>query len=152
MSTTVILRAIYSCTLFTSDEEYPMEWGGFCDPYNPWGTADEEPRDNYHVEGDEAVEVELPIDEAVRFVEDFPGGVWELNQECQPEQSPRTGVYTQVTLHVSGPGADDALDLVGPFCEHTSCHDRATTEVRRVPLCGRHAEEHRSFTQMRSKS
>lgn len=42
--TTVTLTATYDCVWWPPDEDPdPITWGGFCDPCNPWGTADDDP-------------------------------------------------------------------------------------------------------------
>lgn len=98
------LRATYSCDYWPDDGvDYPVHWHGWCDPHNPWGSANSWPRtydDPEFVEGDEPIEVVLPLAEAVEFIAEFPGGVWDL---CEGEHSQdyRTGVYTEVTLHVA---------------------------------------------------
>lgn len=98
--------------------EDPAQWGGWCDPCNPWGTlyGDDEYRaddetDSYGRNGP-PVEITLPVGEAARFLADFPGGVWDL---CEGESSANlsTGVDVSVTAHVDGPGAVAALTLAG---------------------------------------
>lgn len=111
---TVTIRATYDCTYWPSDEPdtEPAQWGGWCDPDNPWGTADDryDPDDTADAYGrGEPIEIELEPDDAVTFLVDFPGAIWDTGIECDPEQDYRTGVYTSVTAHVSGPDAEDVL-------------------------------------------
>lgn len=97
--------------------EDPAQWGGWCDPSNPWGSigGDDEYRadDNGEDYGrGEPVDVVLPVAEAAGFLAGFPGGVWDL---CEGESSPnyRTGVDVSVSAHADGPGAVAALTLAG---------------------------------------
>ena len=39
--------------------------------------------------------------EAVEFIGEFPGAVWDLHDDCESSPNYRTGVDTQVTLHVA---------------------------------------------------
>ena len=115
----VTIRATYQCDYWPNacdgcGAENPAEWGGYCDPANPWGTAD----DTYDPDaaGDEIGEpvlIVLPVYAAAKFLADFPGAVWELETECEASQNYRTGVHTRVTAHVDGPGAPAALELAG---------------------------------------
>lgn len=116
------LRATYTCWWWPTDEPDtdPWTWGGFCDPQNPWGTADDTPREVYSVDGDEPIELHLPVYEAAEFIRDFPGAVWDLRDMCDmcaPDQSFRNGAYTNVTLHVSGDAGETALELASVLME-----------------------------------
>jgi hypothetical protein len=113
MIPTVTLRATYTCWWWPSDEPDTdhWTWGGWCDPRNPWGTADDEPRETYDVEGDEPIELVLPIYEAAEFIRDFPGAVWDWHDDCDASQNYVNGAYTTVTLHVSGEGEVAALNI-----------------------------------------
>ena len=111
----VILRATYEGVLFPEEDDKciysdPFIWRGWCDPENPWGTLDDEPRDQYSVD-DEPIELILPPYQAAEFIRDFPGAVWDLHTDCDPSQNYRTGVWTTVTLHVSGEAAETALAI-----------------------------------------
>lgn len=115
----VTLRATYTCWWWPSDEPDTdhWTWGGWCDPQNPWGTADDEPREQYHVEGDEPIDLFLPVYQAAEFIRDFTGGVWDLQTESDPDQNFRNGAYTNVTLHVVGEAAPAALELATSLME-----------------------------------
>lgn len=94
-----------------SPAEYPAQWGGWCDPANPWGTADDDrPTDDGFDHG-EPIVLTLPIYTAAEFLAAFPGAIWDTDVECEPSQNYGTGVYTTVTAHVDGPGATAALVL-----------------------------------------
>jgi hypothetical protein len=167
----IVLRATYDCDWWPpGDDEDPVQWGGFCDPNNPWGTAWDDPpgdptclhcgeplhyRHGHHsgckvrgatgwlvsdrddigpwdepepdecehrpewpamIGDDLPTEISLPFEEAVEFIVAFPGGVWDLS-ESEHDQDFRTGVYTAVTLHVSGEAADTALEAAGLIME-----------------------------------
>lgn len=113
----VTIRATYDCTYFPPDEEDAAQWGGWCDPSNPWGSigGDDEYRaddaDEAYGRG-EPVELALTIGEAVDFLADFPGGIWD-SREAESSPNYRTGVDVSVTAHVDGPGAVAALTLAG---------------------------------------
>lgn len=110
MIPTVTFTATYECVYWPDPEDdTPMTWGGWCDPHNPWGTADDDIPGAVEFD-DEPITVELPIWQAAEFIVDFPGGVWDM-RDCDPSENYRTGVSTQVTLHVAGPGADAALEI-----------------------------------------
>jgi hypothetical protein len=120
MTPLATLRATFECVQWPEDEEDPLIWHGWCDPRNPWGTADTDPPDSPSIWGSDAgssepIELELPIYEAAEFIRDFPGGVWD-HTESESEQSWRSGVWTSVTLHVSGIGGDAAIAIA--FCDH----------------------------------
>ena len=98
---TVTMRATYDCVLWHGEDDY-SEWGGYCDPENPWGTADDEYDESDESDAygrGEPIVLELPFDDAVEFIRDFPGAVWDLHDHCDASQN-RTGVWTRVTLHV----------------------------------------------------
>lgn len=69
--------------------EDPIERRGWVDPKNPWGSF----------EYDEPSEIVVGIADAVAFVRDFPGGVWDYS-ESEAEQDVRTGEWKSVMLHV----------------------------------------------------
>lgn len=110
----VTFRATYECYYWPDDgQENPWTWHGYCDPCNPWGTLNDDvpaaPSIWGTVAGDEPIEYTLPIWQAAEFIANFPGGVWDLQWECQPDQNYRTGVYSDVTLHMDGDGAEAAM-------------------------------------------
>jgi hypothetical protein len=115
----ITLRATYSCDLSLGEDDI-AEWGGFCDPANPWGTADDDynPDAPPHDPNDEPIiltEADFDtLDDIVTFVRDFPGAVWDVVHDCDSSQNMRTGVYTRVTLHVDGPIAVDVLNAAYP--------------------------------------
>ena len=116
MHPTVKLRATYDCVSWGQDvdgcpDTDPTTWGGFCDPRNPWGTADDDLPDSLPYDGGEPIEIELPIYEAAQFIFDFPGAIWDLEIECDPSHNYRTGVASTVVLHVDGQGAPAALEI-----------------------------------------
>lgn len=126
------MRATYTCWWWPSSEPDSdhWTWGGYCDPSNPYGTLDKEPREQYHVEGDEPiVESFDDRDEAVKFIVDFPGGVWDL-AEGEPEQDYRTGVYYEVTLHVDDV---DLLNEAGAILEARRAERRRRLESSHIP-------------------
>lgn len=114
MQPTVTFRATYQCYYWPDDgQEHPFTWNGYCDPHNPWGTLSEDIPANPSIRGttpenDEPIEVTMPIWEAAEFIDRFPGGVWDLQWECQTDQNYRTGVWSNVTLHMTGDGAEAA--------------------------------------------
>lgn len=103
----VNFTATFECVHWDDDdngdpEPDPTVWGGFCDPTNPWGTAD----DDLPTYEDwakpfigEPIVLTLPMDEAVDFALDFTGAVWDLVHDCESSPNWRTGVDTTVTLH-----------------------------------------------------
>ncbi len=101
-------RATFSETEWEDDEPdtEPIITHGFTDPNNPWGGLDAEmPEDccgedaaRFIEENADVVEFET-LEEAVEFMADFPGGIWDYS-ESESEQDYRTGVYREVTLHV----------------------------------------------------
>jgi hypothetical protein len=101
----VRMRATYDCVYWPDPEDDdPAQWGGWCDPHNPWGSlwGDDEydPDDDSDAYGrGEPIEIVLPLNEAVEFVCDFPGAVWDL-WEGESSVNYRTGVDVSVTLHV----------------------------------------------------
>lgn len=125
MIPTVTFTATYECTYWPDPEgDEPLCWGGWCDPHNPWGTSNDDIPEQWDTMTTERpITIELPIWQAAEFIRDFPGGVWELGRECDPSENYRTGVTTQVTLHVSGPGADAALEI-----------EQRLTQIRRATI------------------
>lgn len=118
MIPTVTFTATYECVYWPEPEDCdPHVWGGWCDPDNPWGTADDDiPFDDLVAIGGirdygEPITTELPIWQAGDFIASFPGAVWDWQNDCDPSENYRTGVSTRVTLHVAGPGADAALEI-----------------------------------------
>jgi hypothetical protein len=94
----------------------PAQWGGWCDPANPWGTTD----DTYRPDSEDPaygasdpIGLALPIGEAIEFLREFPGAIWDTAQECEASPNYRTGVDTRVMAHVDGPLAPLALALAG---------------------------------------
>lgn len=137
----VTLRATFTEWEWESDEPDtdPTIVHGWADPNNPWGGLDVIPPDDlcgepYAAWVDENVKtiefsddepdefdgewqddgtwrIHCALDRAAAFIDDFPGGVWDL-REANPEQDYRTGVYREVTLHVEAePTAFDRLLL-----------------------------------------
>lgn len=99
-----------------SPAEDPAQWGGWCDPANPWGTADDwySPDDDGDAYGrGEPIELELTIWDAAEVLRDFPGAIADTSLESEAGENYRTGVDTRVMAHVSGPGALAALELAG---------------------------------------
>lgn len=118
MIPTVTFTATYDCVYWPDPEDdTPMTWGGWCDPHNPWGTSNDDIPEQWDTSTtEEPITVELPIWQAAEFIRDFPGGVWDVSL-CCPSENYRTGVSTQVTLHVAGPGADAALEIAHQLIE-----------------------------------
>lgn len=117
----VTFRATYDCYYWPSVvSDDPYHWHGWCDPHNPWGTANDDIPANPSIwgtsDGSEPIEVTMPIWEAAQFITDFPGSVWDMT-DCGSEQNYRTGVYTSVTLHVTGTGDVAAMELAHQFME-----------------------------------
>lgn len=112
----VTLRATYDCHYFPEGSDDPAEWGGWCNPANPWGTmyGDDEydPNDTGPAYGRNSPpdEIVLPVYSAAEFVRDFPGGVWDF-AEGESEMNFHSGVWRSVTLHLSGAGAETALAI-----------------------------------------
>jgi hypothetical protein len=108
MNLPIYLRATFTEWLWESDEPDtdPTVTDGYCDPSNPWGGFDVEVPEGlcgpaftaWQIENVDHAEC-ATLSEAVHFVVDFPGGVWNY-QESDPEQDYRTGAYREVTLHV----------------------------------------------------
>ena len=96
-----------------TEDTAPAEWGGYCDPWNPWGTADDtfDPDGDHYFDRGERFERIETVWGAAELIAEFPGAVWELETECEPSPNYRTGVDTRVTLHVDGPGGAAALEL-----------------------------------------
>lgn len=92
----------------------PADWGGYCDPSNPWSTLDDEYRSgrSYNDPDDDPIPVVLPVYAAAEFLAQFPGGVWDAT-ESEAEMGMTTGVWRRVTAHVDGPGATAALEIFG---------------------------------------
>lgn len=100
MTNIIRVRATFDAYRWVDDEQdYPHERGGWVDPSNPWGSFEQD-RDDDSAEPD-TVEFET-IREAVEFLREFPGGIWDIGQECEPEQDYRTGEWKAVTAHVDG--------------------------------------------------
>lgn len=102
----ITLRATYSEVSWPDESEDYEEESGYTDPSNPWGGLDSEVPEGLCGEAfsawvDENVTAYTceSLSEAVHFVVDFPGGVWDY-REAEAEQDYRTGVYRSVTLHV----------------------------------------------------
>jgi len=77
--------------------EIPREAHGWVDPMNPWGSLEQDVDDD-SCPPDSVV---LPFGEAIDFLLDFPGGVWEVT-DCEPSVDWRTGRSKSVTAHVDG--------------------------------------------------
>lgn len=94
-----------------SSEDY-TERGGWVDPANPWGSFEQDSNDD----SCEPEAVLLPFGEAVEFLAEFPGGIWNYS-ESDSEQNLRTGEYKRVTAHVPDEWEAllfAALDVVAP--------------------------------------
>lgn len=83
----------------------PIERRGWVNPSNPWGSF-EQMTDDDSADPDS---VELPFGEALEFLADFPGGIWDYC-EGESEENYRTGESKAVTAHVDGPG--DSVELL----------------------------------------
>lgn len=111
----ITIRATYDCTYWPDPEPDtdPAQWGGWCDPSNPWGTADDtyDEHDTADAYGrGEPIDLVMTPAEAIDFLVDFPGSIWDTYIECDPSQDYRTGVYTTVIAHIEGPEATTVLD------------------------------------------
>lgn len=79
-----------------TDGDLPIEQDhGWVDPANPWGSFEQDVYDD----SCEPAIVELPLAEAVEFLRDFPGGIWNY-REAEAEQDFRTGRCKRVNAHV----------------------------------------------------
>ena len=97
----------------STPSETPLERGGWVDPFNPWGSFEQDGNDD-SCEPDEAL---LPFAEALELLRDFPGGIWDYCQ-AEMDQNFRTGEWKEVTAHMDGPEPlvallFDALEVVG---------------------------------------
>lgn len=104
----ITMTATYSDTEWESDEPDtdPTITSGFTDPRNPWGGFHSEVPEGLVGEAftewckDNVERLEFDdVNEAAEFIAEFPGGVWDWS-ESEPDLNYRTGVYTEVTLHV----------------------------------------------------
>lgn len=120
----VEMRATYHCVCWPyPQDDTPLEWGGWCDPEHPWGTADDDiPASLDTSLTEEPIVLTLPIYQAGEFIATFPGAVWDLQQDCDPSENYRTGVSTQVTLHVDGPGGPAALEIAAQIIDRRKAY------------------------------
>lgn len=92
----VTIRATFDAWKWNDESDDPDERGGWVDPSNPWGSFEQDSRDD----SAEPESITLPLFEAAEFLKDFPGGVWNYDDGCEAEQNVRTGEYKQVTAHI----------------------------------------------------
>ncbi len=103
----VLLRATYRQVGPDGEEA-----GGFTDPRNPWGGADDAVPEMLCGERFVAWRdanttwIELGIEEAARFVAEFPGGVWDATEAEFSTVDYARGTRRAVLLHVEGADGD----------------------------------------------
>jgi hypothetical protein len=134
MIPTVTFTATYDCVYWSAPdgelECEPTTWGGWCDPCNPWGTVDDDIPESWDTsQTEEPIGHVLPIWQAAEFIADFPGAVWDWQDDCHPSENYRTGVSTRVTLHVAGPGADAALEIADRLREQRKARRMAARTI-----------------------
>lgn len=112
---TIKISATYDCVYWLDGVEDPIEWGGFCDPCNPYGTADSIYREGrLSGEDDEPIIVELPLPDALTLLRNFPGGIWGFS-EVDPEQT-INGAWTRVYAHLDDSQEElmfELLEMIG---------------------------------------
>ena len=105
MNATVKLRAVHEYMKFSGDDEEPLRASHWMDPESPivhWFV----PRHDdefYEIEGDEPVEVVLPLVAAARLITEWPGAVWDHSEGEWSTIDYQYGVEHNQTLFVDGP-------------------------------------------------